>query len=137
MAIVEGLPAGLKIDREGIDRDLTRRQQGYGRGARMEIEKDRVTVLSGIRFGETIGSPITLQIQNKDGKNWAEKMAPFGESAGERVTAPSSCWRSRLRANGEWRPSTGPAPAPHPGGSREQGPLRPEGRVRRAEAGER
>ena len=87
-AIVEGLPAGLKIDRDGIDRDLARRQQGYGRGGRMKIEKDRVTVLSGIRFGETIGSPITLQIQNKDGKNWVEKMAPFGESAGERVTAP-------------------------------------------------
>ena len=69
-AIVEGIPAGLKVDLDFINKDLARRQQGYGRGGRMKIEKDQVEILSGVRFGETMGDPITLLIKNKD---WALK----------------------------------------------------------------
>ena len=86
-AILEGLPAGLKLDLDAINKDLARRQQGYGRGGRMKIEKDKVNVLSGVRFNETIGGPITLQVVNRDFQNWGERMAAFGESAGEKVTA--------------------------------------------------
>ena len=89
-AIVEGLPAGLKLFTEDINRQLERRQGGYGRGARMNIEKDRVEVLSGLRFNETIGSPLTLQIKNRDWENWQEMMASEGEPpAGlEKLTLP-------------------------------------------------
>ena len=86
-AILEGLPAGLALDLSRIDRDLARRQQGYGRGGRMKIEKDHVEVLSGVRFGETLGGPITLSVENRDFKNWTDRMAPFGKPAGEPVTA--------------------------------------------------
>ena len=68
-AILEGLPAGLKLDAEGISKDLARRQQGYGRGGRMKIEQDRAEILSGVRFGETIGGPITLRVINRDFQN--------------------------------------------------------------------
>jgi chorismate synthase len=73
--IVEGLPAGLEVDREAIDQDLRRRQGGYGRGGRMKIEKDSVRILSGVRHGRTLGSPITLQIENRDWVNWGEQMS--------------------------------------------------------------
>lgn len=86
-AILEGLPAGLKIEEVVINRELARRQQGYGRGDRMKIETDRVQVQSGIRFGETLGSPITLQVVNRDWENWTERMSQFGEPAGAKVTA--------------------------------------------------
>ena len=76
-AIVEGLPSGITITSEDINNELARRQQGYGRGGRMKIETDRAVVLSGIRFGKTIGSPVSLQIENKDWKNWTAKMAQF------------------------------------------------------------
>jgi chorismate synthase len=75
VAIVEGLPAGLVLDVELINRDLERRQWGYGRGGRMKIERDRVEVLSGVRHGVTLGSPVALQIENKDWKNWSDVMA--------------------------------------------------------------
>jgi len=74
-AIVEGLPAGLKISEEVINHDLVRRQGGYGRGGRMQIEKDSVDILSGVRWGETIGSPVTLAVRNRDWENWQEKMS--------------------------------------------------------------
>ncbi|WP_303840934.1 chorismate synthase [Selenomonas ruminantium] len=86
-AILEGLPAGLKLNKEDIDRELARRQQGYGRGGRMKIETDKVEVLSGMRFNETLGGPLTLQVINKDFANWNGRMAAFGEPEGERVTA--------------------------------------------------
>ena len=86
-AILEGLPAGLKLSEENINRDLARRQQGYGRGGRMKIETDRVEVTSGVRFGETLGGPITLRVANRDHGNWGGRMAPFGEPEGEKVTA--------------------------------------------------
>ncbi|UZJ40506.1 chorismate synthase [Prosthecochloris sp. SCSIO W1101] len=76
-AIVEGLPSGITIIPEDINTELARRQQGYGRGGRMKIETDKAVVLSGIRFGKTIGSPVALQIENRDWKNWTEKMAQF------------------------------------------------------------
>ncbi|MBO7671877.1 chorismate synthase [bacterium] len=74
-AIIEGLPAGFDIDENFINNELKRRQQGYGRGKRMEIEHDTVEILSGIRFGKTLGSPVTLMIKNKDWENWSEIMS--------------------------------------------------------------
>ena len=73
--VVEGLPAGLTIDKAGIDADLRRRQGGYGRGGRMKIERDAVHFLSGVRHGKTLGSPITMQIENRDWVNWEERMS--------------------------------------------------------------
>src|ERR1700731_4796245 len=70
IAFVSGLPAGLKVDQAFLDRELWRRQQGYGRGGRMKIERDAAHILSGVRHGMTIGSPISGQLENKDGKNW-------------------------------------------------------------------
>ena len=75
VAIVEGLPAGLPIDAAVIDRELARRQRGYGRGGRMKIEQDQVEILSGVRHGLTLGSPIALMIENKDWANWTDVMA--------------------------------------------------------------
>ena len=75
VAIVEGLPAGLPINIEQINHELWRRQQGYGRGARMKIEKDEVEILSGVRHGLALGSPVALIVENKDWANWDEVMA--------------------------------------------------------------
>lgn len=74
-AIVSGVPAGLTISDKQINTDLARRQSGYGRGGRQAIEKDHVEIMSGVRFGQTLGSPIALQIENKDWANWTEKMS--------------------------------------------------------------
>jgi len=79
VAILEGIPAGLKIDLDFINRQLLLRQSGYGRGGRQKIEMDRVKILSGVRFSETIGSPIALMIENRDHENWKEVMSPLGE----------------------------------------------------------
>jgi len=68
VAIVEGLPAGLTIDQDFINHELWRRQQGYGRGGRMKIESDNARILSGVRHGETLGSPVALLVENKDFK---------------------------------------------------------------------
>lgn len=88
-AIVTGVPAGVPIDSGSIDADLSRRQSGYGRGGRMAIEKDRAVVLSGVRFGRTIGSPVTLTVANRDWDNWIDVMSPYGEEVvSARVTAP-------------------------------------------------
>ncbi len=86
-AILEGLPAGLLIDMETVNADLARRQQGYGRGGRMQIERDTAQILSGVRFGETLGGPITLRVENRDWENWEERMSVLGEPAGPKVTA--------------------------------------------------
>ena len=75
IAIVEGLPAGVPVDVAQIDRELKRRQWGYGRGGRMKIERDHVEVLSGLRHGLTLGSPLALLIENKDWANWTDVMA--------------------------------------------------------------
>ena len=79
-AIVEGLPSNLPISIERIDRQLWRRQQGHGRGGRMKIETDRVDILSGVRFGKTMGTPVAMVIHNKDWRNWSEKMAIQGDA---------------------------------------------------------
>jgi chorismate synthase len=78
VAFLSGLPAGLRVDQEFIDRELWRRQQGYGRGGRMKIETDKAQILSGVRHGATIGSPITVLLENKDWKNWQESL-PIAE----------------------------------------------------------
>ena len=75
--VIEGLPAGLRLDREALDRDLARRQLGHGRGGRMKIEKDRVDVTGGVRHGRTLGGPIALQVHNRDFANWEERMNPW------------------------------------------------------------
>ncbi len=75
--IVEGLPAGLRLDRDAINRDLSRRQLGHGRGGRMKIEKDKVEITGGVRHGTTLGGPIALSIVNRDYANWEERMNPW------------------------------------------------------------
>src|SRR5829696_4095242 len=75
--IVTGMPAGVRLDRQGINLDLRRRQHGYGRGGRMKIETDEAEVTSGVRGGETLGSPIAINIRNRDFDNWREAMDPW------------------------------------------------------------
>ncbi|HEV7176370.1 MAG TPA: chorismate synthase [Solirubrobacteraceae bacterium] len=75
--IIDGLPAGLELDREALDRDLARRQLGHGRGGRMKIERDKVQVTGGVRHGRTLGGPIALEVVNRDYANWEERMNPW------------------------------------------------------------
>ena len=84
-AVVEGFPARVPVDIEAVNRDLKRRMQGYGRGGRMKIEQDEAEVRSGIRFGETLGSPITLWIENRDWRNWQKKMSARAEDRDESI----------------------------------------------------
>ena len=86
-ALVEGLPAGLKINLDEMNKQMARRQKGYGRGGRMSIETDKIDILSGVRFGETIGDPITLRVVNKDWENWTERMSVMGTPTAKKVTA--------------------------------------------------
>lgn len=90
MGILEGMPAGLTIRVTDIDRDLARRQNGYGRGGRMSIEKDTVKIYSGVRWGRTLGGPIGLVVRNKDWENWRSKMSPDAAflNTAEPVTRP-------------------------------------------------
>ncbi len=76
MSILEGMPAGLPLLADDVNAELARRQQGYGRGRRMQIEKDTIEFLSGVRAGQTLGSPIAMKIDNRDWKNWMEIMDP-------------------------------------------------------------
>jgi chorismate synthase len=76
-AIVEGMPAGLELDRAALDRDMARRQLGHGRGGRMKIESDAVEIRSGVRHGRTLGSPIAILVANRDFANWEERMSPW------------------------------------------------------------
>ena len=90
VAVVTGLPAGLALEREAIDHDLWRRQQGYGRSPRQKLETDRVEVLSGLRQGRTLGTPLTLVVKNVDHKNWTWGMSPWppeGEPQGKGTKA--------------------------------------------------
>jgi chorismate synthase len=86
--IMEGLPAGLALSTLAINKQLARRQSGYGRGGRMAIEQDGIQILSGLRFGQTLGSPLTMQITNKDWENWQDRMAAEGAETGARLTTP-------------------------------------------------
>jgi chorismate synthase len=88
-AIVEGMPAGLELDREGLDREMARRQLGHGRGGRMKIESDSVEIRSGVRHGRTLGSPIAVLVANRDYANWEERMNPWPvEAEVEQVHLP-------------------------------------------------
>ncbi len=89
VALVSGLPAGIPVDQESLDRELWRRQQGYGRGGRMRIERDRAHILSGVRHGKTIGSPVAMTLANNDWKNW-EEILPVGAGDGEKHKAVKS-----------------------------------------------
>ena len=82
-AIVTGVPAGVHLEQEDVDRDLARRQKGYGRGGRMLIETDRALVQSGVRFSRTLGTPVTLQVVNDDFTNWTGRMDVFGQAPDE------------------------------------------------------
>lgn len=87
-AIIEGFPAGVEINQKTINKELARRQVGYGRGGRMKIEKDQVNILSGVRFGLSTGAPISIEIKNKDWTNWTEKMSVIPiENPPEKITA--------------------------------------------------
>ena len=91
VAVIDGVPAGVPLAEADIDADLARRQRGYGRGGRMKIERDQVHILSGVRFGATLGSPITLQIANRDWENWKAAMGvapPPPGAAQKQVTRP-------------------------------------------------
>jgi chorismate synthase len=89
VAIVEGVPAGLELDREALDLDMARRQLGYGRGGRMKIERDAVDIRSGVRHGRTLGSPIAVLVANRDYENWEERMSPWPvDAAVEEVHLP-------------------------------------------------
>ena len=89
VALVSGVPAGVPLSQNAVDADLARRQVGYGRGGRMAIERDRAMILSGVRFGRTIGSPVALTIGNRDWDNWTDVMATAGDGLdSRRVTAP-------------------------------------------------
>src|SRR5213592_2353960 len=76
-AVVEGLPAGLDLTPEAINQDMQRRQLGHGRGGRMKIERDSAQVTAGVRHGRTLGSPVALQVANRDYANWEERMNPW------------------------------------------------------------
>src|SRR5256884_4773968 len=90
VAFLSGLPAGLEIDLEFVNRELWRRQQGYGRGGRMKIERDSARILSGVRHGQTIGSPISMLLENRDWKNWQQQLpVEKGDSSlHKRVASP-------------------------------------------------
>ena len=79
-AIVEGVPAGLKISEADLNVDMARRQSGYGRGGRQAIERDQARVVSGVRFGKTLGTPVALVVENRDWQNWTDRMSVFGET---------------------------------------------------------
>src|SRR5919197_4442710 len=90
VAILSGLPAGLELDRNAIDADLKRRQEGYGRSPRQQIEQDRVEVLAGLRHGRTLGTPLALVVRNVDHKNWTwgkEHWPPEGDPSGKGTKA--------------------------------------------------
>ena len=90
VAILSGLPAGLVLDRDAIDDDLRRRQEGYGRSPRQRIEQDRVEVLAGLRHGRTLGTPLALVVSNRDHENWRWGMSPWppeGEATGKGTKA--------------------------------------------------
>src|SRR6185295_12806190 len=88
VATLTGLPAGIPISIDAINRELWRRQQGYGRGGRMKIETDRVEIVAGVRHSATIGSPIAILIQNKDWKNWTEALPVEDIDGGEDKKKP-------------------------------------------------
>jgi chorismate synthase len=115
VAIAEGFPAGLAIDFDEVNRDLRRRQKGYGRGGRQKIEKDEAEFLAGLRGGVTLGAPIALVVWNKDHESWKDLVSPYARggrpftrcapatrTSPARSSTPSptraTCWSARARA---------------------------------------
>ena len=88
VGIIEGLPANLSVDIDAVNHELYRRQQGYGRGGRMKIEQDRAEILSGVRFGKTLGSPVSFILHNRDWKNWLDEMNPVEGKSSQPITRP-------------------------------------------------
>ena len=115
VAFLSGLPAGLKVDQAFLDRELWRRQQGFGRGGRMKIETDKAHILSGVRHGATIGSPIAILLENKDWKNWQESLpveeGDSGKAQAGGLAASGTCrsgWRPEIQFfRGSLRARTG------------------------------
>src|ERR1700761_1828059 len=99
VALISGFPAGVPVDQEFVNHELWRRQQGYGRGGRMRIEKDEAHILSGVRHGKTIGSPVAMTLANRDWKNWEQilPVEPGDPSLHKAVARPR---RSRRRTQG-------------------------------------
>ena len=101
VALVSGMPAGVPVEAAFINRELWRRQQGYGRGGRMRIEQDMAHILSGVRHGATIGAPISMVIANRDWENWREilpvEAGDICEAQGRGLAAPWPCRPRRLR----------------------------------------
>ena len=113
--IVEGLPAGLELDRELIDRDMARRQLGHGRGGRMKIEKDAADVTAGVRHGRTLGGPVSLTVANRDFANWEERMNPWPVEADVpevHLPRPWPSWRRAMSRSISSRSSSSPAGSP-------------------------
>ena len=141
VAIVEGLPAGLPVSADWVDRDLARRMQGYGRGARMKIERDRVEWLAGIRAGETLGSPVAMLIPNRDWSNWEDVMVagrrrrdppPPGDAAAPRSRRPGG--RAQVRpARRAGHPRAGQCPGDHRAGGGGRAGQAAARRVRRGD----
>lgn len=98
ITVIEGFPAQVKIEEEFINRELSRRQKGYGRGGRMRIEGDKMEILSGVRRGRTLGAPISFKIANKDWENWSEVMSPFNEEVNRDVEIKADRRLSSVRA---------------------------------------
>src|SRR3972149_5146231 len=90
VAILDGVPASLRLVAGGVDHQLQRRMGGYGRGARMKIEADTVEYVSGVRAGETLGSPIAMLIPNRDWENWADVIAAEPDAGGSRSGGPGT-----------------------------------------------
>jgi len=90
VCVVEGIPAGLRLDPADVDVDLVRRQQGYGRGARMAVEADKCEFVAGVRLGLTLGSPIAILVSNKDHHNWVDVMRPGSDPAGALAATEAS-----------------------------------------------
>lgn len=109
--VLDGVPAGLRLEPEDIERDLARRQGGYGRGQRMRIERDRARVTAGIRAGLTLGSPIVVEIPNLDYPNWVDVMSPWAEPADEEHRPPAG----PPEQGGVGAARRGPVTMPRPG----------------------
>ncbi len=88
IGVIEGMPANLSIDLDQVKKQMKRRQMGFGRGGRMKMETDEIEVVSGIRFGKTLASPISFLLRNKDWENWVDEMAVIGGKSGREVTKP-------------------------------------------------
>src|SRR5918997_1156456 len=109
VSILEGMPAGLPLLAEHVNEELARRQQGYGRGRRMQIERDTVEFLSGVRAGETIGSPGAMLVRNRDWKNWEEIMDPAPRAGEGRAGDGEGTAAAPLRRRSITRPRPGHA----------------------------